>query len=90
MEFQLRPGCDRAHESADKRLRDDIGTGRKTETDIFELAEAAEPGIKIEKLRNRLQAATKMSLSVFQERRGIGWEVRTDPQNVKGQLYLAG
>src|SRR6476620_741533 len=78
--FSYEPDVTVPPEWADKRLRDDIGSSRKAEAEIFELAEAAEPGIKIEKLRNRLQAACKMGHIVFQTRRGVGWEARKDPQ----------
>src|SRR3954453_14277245 len=62
-------------EWTDARLRDYIGTSRKPEAAIFESAEAAEPGITIEQLRRRLNSAARLGLIIFQERRGVGWEI---------------
>jgi hypothetical protein len=86
--FSYEPDVTVPTEWADKRLRDYIGSGRKTEAQIFEMAEVNEPGITIEKLRNRLQAANKMGHIVFQTRRGIGWVARKEPQNVKGCILF--
>jgi hypothetical protein len=72
----------------DPPLRDYIGTGRRPELEVFRLAKAAEPAITVEEVRNRLNAAAKLGLIIYQERRGVGWEVRKDTKNLKGRILF--
>src|SRR3954471_17175977 len=53
---------------ADAKLRDWLGEARRPEAELFKRAAADEPGITVEKLHERLQAASKLGLVVFQER----------------------
>lgn len=82
------PNVTVAAEWTDTKLRDYLASGRKSEAEIFKLAHAAEPEITIEQLRGRLHAASKLGGIVYQERHGAGWEIRNDPQNVKGRIVF--
>jgi hypothetical protein len=75
-------------EWVDAKLRNYIGTDRKSELEIFQEAQEAEPGIKPENLLARLQTAHKLGLVVFETRRGVGWEIRKNPQDVKGRILF--
>jgi hypothetical protein len=75
-------------EWTDSKLRDYLGSARKPENELYKLAQKSEPGITIEQLRERLQAASKLGLAIFQTRRGVGWEARKDAKNLKGRLLF--
>jgi hypothetical protein len=87
-QLKYQPNITVATEWSDTRLRGYIGKGRRSEPDIFKLAEAAEPGITIENIRKRLNAAAKLGLIIYQERRGIGWEVRKHTEDLKGRILF--
>jgi hypothetical protein len=72
----------------DPQLREYIGAGRKPEVEILKLARTSNPNLSPETLHHRLLAACKLGLIVYQERRGVGWEVRKDPNKVKGRIVF--
>lgn len=86
--LKYEPNITVPNEWTDLPLRDYIGSGRRPEQEIFKLALAAEPGITIEKLRKRLNAAAKLGYIIYQERRGVGWEIRRDTKNLKGRILF--
>jgi hypothetical protein len=86
--FSYEPNVSVPTEWTDTKLRDYLGTARKTEAEIFKLADAAEPGITLGKLRERLQAANKRGQIVYQERRGTGWEVRKNADRYQGRILF--
>ena len=72
----------------DPKLRDYIGTKRKSTADILKEAQKSEPDITATQLDRRLHAASNLGLILFQERRGVGWEIRKNPENVKGRILF--
>jgi hypothetical protein len=61
-------------------------TKRNPEEEILTRAKVSEPDITLEQLQQRLAAAADQGLIVFNTRRGVGWDVRHDPQNWKGKM----
>src|SRR6476620_10220044 len=57
-------------EWTDSKLRDWLGDKRRPESELLKRAQADESGMTIEKLRERIQAASKLGLVEYHERRG--------------------
>lgn len=45
-----------------------------------------EPGLTMEALNQRLNAARDLGLVTFHTRRGVGWEIRREPEKVRGKM----
>jgi hypothetical protein len=74
-------------EWADPKLRGYLDPERRTPPEeILERARAQEPGLTKEALAGRLNAAENLGLVTFHTRRGIGWEIRREPEKVRGRM----
>jgi hypothetical protein len=72
----------------DARLRDAMGGARRTEDEILSTLRKDEPALTPQALRDRISAASKLGLILFQTRRGVGWEARKEPAKVKGRILF--
>jgi hypothetical protein len=72
---------------SDAKLRGYLDpAARASPEEILRRARRDEPALTREALDARLNAAASLGLITFQTRRGVGWEVRREPEKVRGRV----
>lgn len=73
----------------DARLRGYLDPQRRMPgEEILQRGRQVEPDLTTAALRQRLEAARDAGLITFQTRRGVGWEIRKEPEKVRGRMWF--